>query len=168
MTSITQEVCKEAGVKPRDAERSKNFFALGLVSWLYTRPVEPTIEWIAERFGAKPQVAEANTRAFRAGYDFGETAELFESNYEVRPATFETGEYVQVTGNQALAWGLIAASRLAGRAALPRQLPDHPGVGHPARAEPAQGVRRSAPSRPRTRSPASAPPSARPSAARSG
>ena len=114
MTSITQEVCKEAGVKPRDAERSKNFFALGLVSWLYTRPVESTVEWITERFAAKPQVAEANTRAFRAGYDFGETAELFESNYEVRPATFEKGEYVQVTGNQALAWGLITATRLAG------------------------------------------------------
>ncbi len=114
MTSITQEVCKEAGVKPRDAERSKNFFALGLVSWLYTRPVEATVEWIAERFATKPQVAEANTRAFRAGYDFGETAELFESNYEIRPATFEKGEYVQVTGNQALAWGLITATRLAG------------------------------------------------------
>ena len=114
MTSITQEVCKEAGVKPRDAERSKNFFALGLVSWLYTRPIEPTINWITERFAAKPQVVEANTRAFRAGYDFGETAELFESNYEIRPATFEKGEYVQVTGNQALAWGLITASRLAG------------------------------------------------------
>ena len=114
MTSITQEVCKEAGVKPRDAERSKNFFALGLVSWMYTRPVEPTIEWITQRFAGKPQVVDANTRAFRAGYDFGETAELFESNYEVKPATFEKGEYVQVTGNQALAWGLITASRLAG------------------------------------------------------
>ena len=114
MTSITQEVCKEAGVKPRDAERSKNFFALGLISWLYTRPVEPTIEWIAQRFASKPQVVDANTRAFRAGYDFGETAELFESNYEVKPATFEKGEYVQVTGNQAMAWGLITASRLAG------------------------------------------------------
>jgi len=114
MTSITQEVCKEAGVKPRDAERSKNFFALGLVSWMYTRPVESTIEWITERFAGKPQVVDANIRAFRAGYDFGETAELFESNYEVKPATFEKGEYVQVTGNQALAWGLITASRLAG------------------------------------------------------
>ena len=123
MTSITQEVCKEAGVKPRDAERSKNFFALGLVSWLYTRPTEPTIEWIATRFADKPQVAEANTRAFRAGYDFGETAELFESNYEVRPAHFEPGEYVQVTGNQALAWGLIAAARLA---SLPLFLGSYP------------------------------------------
>ncbi|HVX22859.1 MAG TPA: 2-oxoacid:acceptor oxidoreductase subunit alpha [Acidimicrobiales bacterium] len=113
MTSITQEACKEAGVKPRDAERSKNFFALGLVSWLYTRPVQPTLDWIAERFANRPQVAEANTRAFRAGFDFGETAELFVSTYEVRPAAFEKGEYVQVTGNQALAWGLIAAARLA-------------------------------------------------------
>jgi len=123
MTSITQEVCKEAGVKPRDAERSKNFFALGLISWLYTRPVEPTIQWISERFGSKPQVVDANTRAFRAGFDFGETAELFESNYEVKPATFEKGEYVQVTGNQALAWGLITATRLAG---LPLFLGSYP------------------------------------------
>ncbi len=123
MTSITQEVCKEAGVKPRDAERSKNFFALGLISWLYTRPIEPTIEWISERFGSKPQVVDANTRAFRAGFDFGETAELFESNYEVKPATFEKGEYVQVTGNQALAWGLVTATRLAG---LPLFLGSYP------------------------------------------
>jgi 2-oxoglutarate ferredoxin oxidoreductase subunit alpha len=116
MTSITQEVCKEAGVKPRDAERSKNFFALGLVSWLYTRPIEPTLNWIGERFADKPLIAEANTRAFRAGFHFGETAELFESNYEVRPAQFEKGEYVQITGNTALAWGLIAAARQAGLA----------------------------------------------------
>jgi 2-oxoglutarate/2-oxoacid ferredoxin oxidoreductase subunit alpha len=123
MTSLTQQVGKEAGVKPRDAERSKNFFALGLLSWLYTRPVDPTIEWIAKRFADKPLVAEANGRAFRAGFHFGETAELFESNYEVRPATFEKGEYVQVTGNSALAWGLIAAARLAG---LPLFLGSYP------------------------------------------
>jgi 2-oxoglutarate/2-oxoacid ferredoxin oxidoreductase subunit alpha len=114
MTSLTQEVCKEAGVKPRDAERSKNFFALGLVSWLYTRPVEPTLQWITQRFGNSGPVAEANTRAFRAGYHFGETAELFSSNYEVRAAPFEPGEYAQVTGNQAVAWGLLTAARLAG------------------------------------------------------
>ncbi|MDA8367651.1 MAG: 2-oxoacid:acceptor oxidoreductase family protein, partial [Actinomycetota bacterium] len=84
MTSITTEVSKDAGVKPRDAERSKNFFALGLISWLYTRPIEPTLAWIDERFGSKPLVREANVRAFKAGYHFGETAELFESSYEVR------------------------------------------------------------------------------------
>jgi len=116
MTSLTTQVCKELGVKPRDAERSKNFFALGLISWLYTRPVEPTLEWIAKRFADRPQVEAANTRAFQAGYHFGETAELFQSNYEVRAADFEPGEYVNVTGNTALAWGLIAAARQSGLA----------------------------------------------------
>jgi 2-oxoglutarate/2-oxoacid ferredoxin oxidoreductase subunit alpha len=123
MTSITTEVCKDAGVKPRDAERSKNFFALGLVSWLYLRPIEDTLKWIAERFAGRPEVVEANTRAFRAGFDFGETAELFETRYEVRPATFAPGEYTQITGNTALAWGLIAASQLSG---LPLFLGSYP------------------------------------------
>jgi 2-oxoglutarate ferredoxin oxidoreductase subunit alpha len=123
MTSLTQQVGKEAGVKPRDAERSKNFFALGLISWLYTRPIDLTLQWIEERFAKQPLVLEANRRAFRAGYDFGETAELFESNYEVRAADFEPGEYVNITGNTALAWGLIAAARQAG---LPLFLGSYP------------------------------------------
>ena len=123
MTSLTQEVCKDAGVKPRDAERSKNFFALGLVSWLYSRPVEPTVDWIEKRFADKPLVLEANARAFRAGYHFGETAELFEATYEVGPAQFPPGEYTQISGNQALAWGLIAASKLSG---LPLFLGSYP------------------------------------------
>jgi 2-oxoglutarate ferredoxin oxidoreductase subunit alpha len=113
MTSLTMEVGKQVGVKPRDAERSKNFFALGLVSWLYSRPVEPTLEWIATRFAGKDAVGEVNTKAFKAGYHFGETAELFESNYQVRPAPAEAGTYTNVTGNTALAWGLIAAAQLA-------------------------------------------------------
>jgi 2-oxoglutarate ferredoxin oxidoreductase subunit alpha len=112
MTSLTMLVAKEAGVKPRDAERSKNFFALGLVSWLYTRPIEPTIEWIAKRF-TNAMVADANTRAFKAGFHFGETAELFESTYQVRPAALEPGTYADATGNTALAWGLITAAHLA-------------------------------------------------------
>ncbi|HEV3212939.1 MAG TPA: 2-oxoacid:acceptor oxidoreductase subunit alpha [Acidimicrobiales bacterium] len=111
MTSITQEVCKEAGVKPRDAERSKNFFALGLVSWLYTRPLERTVAWIEQRFASQPQVREANLRAFRAGYDFGETAELFDSRYEIQAAPFPPGEYANVSGNTALSWGLITAAQ---------------------------------------------------------
>ncbi len=114
MTSITTEVSKEAGVKPRDAERSKNFFALGLISWLYTRPIEDTIDWIEERYAGKPLVMEANLRAFKAGYHFGETAELFESSYEVKPAVQKHGEYVNITGNTAVAWGLIAASVRSG------------------------------------------------------
>ena len=111
MTTITQEVCKEAGVKPRDAERSKNFFALGLVSWLYSRPLDQTVAWIETRFASRPTVMEANLRAFRAGFDFGETAELFDSRYEVNAATFAPGEYANVTGNTALAWGLITAAQ---------------------------------------------------------
>ncbi len=114
MTSITTEVCKEAGVKPRDAERSKNFFALGLISWLYTRPLDATIAWIEARFSSNPMVKEANLRALKAGFHFGETAELFESSYEVRPAPLEPGEYVNVTGNTAVAWGLVAASQVSG------------------------------------------------------
>ena len=92
-------------------------------SWLYTRPLEPTVNWITEQFAGQAAVVEANTRAFKAGYDFGETAELFESTYEIRPATFEPGEYVQVTGNTALAWGLITAAALAG---LPLFLGSYP------------------------------------------
>src|SRR5947207_9975123 len=82
MTSLTLEAAKETGAKPRDAERSKNFFALGLLSWMYTRPVEATLQWIEERFGKTPVVAQANTLAFKAGYNFGETAELFARGYE--------------------------------------------------------------------------------------
>ncbi|HVC70594.1 MAG TPA: 2-oxoacid:acceptor oxidoreductase subunit alpha [Acidimicrobiales bacterium] len=113
MTSLTMEVGKLAGVKPREAERSKNFFALGLLSWLYSRPTEPTLDWITARFAKTPQVLDANTRAFKAGFNFGETAELFESNYQVRPAVQEPGTYTNVTGNTALAWGLIAAAHQA-------------------------------------------------------
>jgi 2-oxoglutarate ferredoxin oxidoreductase subunit alpha len=113
MTSLTIEATKEAGAKPRDAERSKNFFALGVISWMYTRPVEPTVDWIKERFGKNEVVAASNTLAFKAGYNFGETAELFESSYEIKPTVFEPGTYTQISGNQAVAWGLIAASQLS-------------------------------------------------------
>ena len=113
MTSLTLEAAKPTGAKPRDAERSKNFFALGLVSWMYTRPVEQTLEWIAKRFGKTPTVAESNALAFKAGYNFGETAELFDSAYEVRPTHFEAGTYTNISGNTAVAWGLIAAGQSA-------------------------------------------------------
>ncbi|HEX4865895.1 MAG TPA: 2-oxoacid:acceptor oxidoreductase subunit alpha [Acidimicrobiales bacterium] len=113
MTSLTMEAVKPSGTKPREAERSKNFFALGLISWLYTRPVEPTLKWIEDRFGKTPMVAEANTLAFKAGWNFGETAELFPNIYEVKPALHEKGTYTNISGNTALAWGLIAAGQLA-------------------------------------------------------
>jgi 2-oxoglutarate/2-oxoacid ferredoxin oxidoreductase subunit alpha len=113
MTSMTMEAVKPSGTKPRDAERSKNFFALGLISWLYGRPQDPTLVWIEERFRKTPMVAEANTLAFKAGWNFGETAELFPSTYEVKPATLKPGTYTNISGNTALAWGLIAAGQLA-------------------------------------------------------
>ncbi|HLT17136.1 MAG TPA: 2-oxoacid:acceptor oxidoreductase subunit alpha [Acidimicrobiales bacterium] len=123
MTSLTQRAVEHLGVKPRDAERSKNFFALGLVSWMYTRPVETTIRWIEERFAAKPQVRDANLAAFRAGHAFGETAELFDHPFEVRPAAQPPGTYTNINGNTALAWGLVAASQLSG---LPLFLGSYP------------------------------------------
>ena len=113
MTSLTIEACKPTEAKPRDAERSKNFFALGLLSWLYHRPILETEVWIARRYGRSPVVVEANTLAFRAGYNFGETAEIFESSYEIAPAEHHPGTYTNVTGNVALAWGLLAAAKLA-------------------------------------------------------
>jgi 2-oxoglutarate ferredoxin oxidoreductase subunit alpha len=100
MTSLTQEAVKDLGVKPRDAERSKNLFALGLVSWMYTRPVEPTIEWLRTRFAKTPQVAAANEAALKAGHAFGETAELSDHNYEVAPARLEPGTYTNITRNK--------------------------------------------------------------------
>ncbi|HEU5152266.1 MAG TPA: 2-oxoacid:acceptor oxidoreductase subunit alpha [Iamia sp.] len=114
MTSLTKDAVQPLGVKPRDAERSKNFFALGLLSWMYTRPLEPTVEWVSAKFRDKESVRDANLAALRAGHAFGETAELFDHPYRVKPATLAAGTYTNITGNSALAWGLIAASQLSG------------------------------------------------------
>ena len=111
MTSLTQKATEPLGVKSRDSERSKNFFALGVISWLYSRPVEPTVKWVESRF--KDLVKESNLAAFRAGYNFGETSELFDHPYQVKPAPLPPGEYTNISGNVALAWGLIAAGQLA-------------------------------------------------------
>ena len=114
MTSLTKDAVAPHGVKPRDAERSKNFFALGLISWMYTRPTSPTLEWVEEKFRDNPMVVAANKAAFTAGHAFGETAELFEHPYSVRPARHADGTYTNITGNTALAWGLVAAGQLSG------------------------------------------------------
>ncbi|MDG2113290.1 MAG: 2-oxoacid:acceptor oxidoreductase subunit alpha, partial [Actinomycetota bacterium] len=113
MSQITRDAVAVHGVKPRDAERSKNFFALGLISWMYTRPVEPTMEFIQTKFRGRDQVIDANTSAFKAGYNFGETAEIFEAHYEIKPAALPAGEYTNINGNTALAWGCVAAGQLA-------------------------------------------------------
>ena len=115
LTSMTVAALKEIeGVTPREAERAKNMFALGLMSWLYGRPVESTLEFLEKKFAKRPEIADANIKAFNTGYAFGETAESFAVQYEVKPAPLPPGLYRQMTGNQALSWGLIAASKLSG------------------------------------------------------
>jgi len=115
LTSMTVEGLKGiAGVTSREAERSKNFFALGLMSWLYNRPTDGTLEFIQRKFGKRPEIAQANATAFKAGYAYGETSEDFAVSYEIAPAKLAPGTYRQITGNTALAYGLIAASRLSG------------------------------------------------------
>ncbi len=115
MTSMTVRATEEIdGITPRDAARCKNLFALGLVSWMYGRPTEPTVAWVEAKFADKPQLAAANLAAFRAGYNFGETAELLAVHYEVDPAPAAPGTYRNVNGAQAMAYGLIAASIQSG------------------------------------------------------
>jgi 2-oxoglutarate/2-oxoacid ferredoxin oxidoreductase subunit alpha len=114
MTTITLRATEGQPITKKDAERSKNFFALGLVSWMYGRPTDVTIRWIEKKFTSKPEIRDANLAAFKAGYNFGETTELFGSSYEVKPAPAQPGTYRNVSGAQALAWGLIAASVKSG------------------------------------------------------
>jgi 2-oxoglutarate/2-oxoacid ferredoxin oxidoreductase subunit alpha len=111
LTTMTVEALKEVeGITSREAERSKNFFALGLMSWLYGRPVEHTLAFIEQKFAKRPEIVDANARAFKAGYNYGETSEDFHVSYEVQPARLAPGLYRQITGNQALSLGLVAAS----------------------------------------------------------
>jgi 2-oxoglutarate ferredoxin oxidoreductase subunit alpha len=108
MTTMTIEAVKDLGLSKKEAERSKNMFALGVVSWMYSRPLEPTIAWLEKKFAKKPSIAQANIACLKAGHAFGETAEL--AAFEVSPAVLAPGRYRRITGNQALAYGLIAAS----------------------------------------------------------
>jgi 2-oxoglutarate ferredoxin oxidoreductase subunit alpha len=111
------------GLTQKDMLRSKNMFALGLLSWMFSRPVDGSEDWINEKFGKKPEVAEANIRAFRAGFAFGETTEIFSQSFVVKPATLAPGTYRNVTGNTALTLGLVAASVRSG---LPMLLAGYP------------------------------------------
>src|SRR6266852_235102 len=110
MTGLTLEAIKDLALDTKEKDRTKNFFALGLVSWIYTRPLEPTVEWIGKRFAKNAAYAEANTRVLKAGHAFGETAEIFSEHYTVEPAEMAPGLYRAMTGNRALAWGLLAAA----------------------------------------------------------
>src|SRR5262249_1558483 len=104
LTTLTLEALKDVDVTKREAERSKNMFALGLMSWLYHRPTEETIAFLERKFAKRPEIAETNKRAFQAGYAFGETTEDFAVSYEVKPAKLRPGTYRNITGNQALAY----------------------------------------------------------------
>src|SRR5947208_9687953 len=114
MTTMTLEAAKDVeGITKKDAERAKNMFALGLVAWMYSRPTDVILNWVEKRFAGKPGILDANLRAFRAGYNFGETAELFAHQYKVERAHLTPGRYRNVTGNTSVAWGLIAAAECA-------------------------------------------------------
>ena len=123
MTGMTLRTLEELKLSNKVASRCKNFFALGLSSWLYSRPIEPTIKWIQDKFKKTPELVEANTRVLKAGYHFGETTEMFAVQYEVRPARITPGTYRNITGNSAVALGLVAAAKKAG---LPLFLGSYP------------------------------------------
>ncbi len=125
LTTLTVEALKDFGLSRKEAERSKNMFALGLLSWMYHRPTEGTESFLRQKFAKKPEIAEANIVAFRAGWNFGETTEDFAVSYEVAPATraFPTGTYRNISGNLALSYGLVAASQ---QADLPLYLGSYP------------------------------------------
>jgi 2-oxoglutarate ferredoxin oxidoreductase subunit alpha len=114
LTSLTHEALKESGLGKKEAERSKNMFTLGLLSWMYHRPTEGTIRFLERQFRHRPEIAAANIAAFCAGFNYGETTEAFAVSYEVKPAPMAPGTYRQVSGNQALAYGLVAAGQLSG------------------------------------------------------
>ena len=123
VTSMTVKALEEFDISRKEAERAKNMFALGLLSWLYNRPPESTLKFLGSKFAAKPEIMKANIAAFQAGWNYGETTEAFSVQYEVKPATLKSGIYRNITGNSALALGLVAASRRSG---LPLFLGSYP------------------------------------------
>jgi len=114
LTGMTVEAVKEFGLSRKDAARAKNMFALGLLSWMYGRPVETTIDFLTARFAKAPDIRDANLTAFKAGWNFGETTEAFVVQYEIKPAAMPVGTYRNISGNLALAYGLVAAGVQSG------------------------------------------------------
>src|SRR5689334_10435889 len=114
LTGMTVEAVKEFGLSRKDAARAKNMFALGLLSWMYGRPTETTIDFLTARFAKAPDIRDANVTAFRAGWNFGETTESFAVQYEIKPARLQPGTYRNISGNLALAYGLVAAGVQSG------------------------------------------------------
>jgi 2-oxoglutarate ferredoxin oxidoreductase subunit alpha len=113
MTTLTLGAVEAIGASKKDGQRAKNMFALGLLSWMYARPIQTSESFIREKFARKPEIAEANVLALKAGWNYGETTEAFGTTYEVSRATLPAGEYRQISGNTALAYGIVAAGQLA-------------------------------------------------------
>src|SRR5215207_9790496 len=141
LTGMTMEALKEFELTRKEAGRSKNMFALGLLSWMYGRPVEGTLAFLERKFAKHAAIRDANIAALKAGWNYGETTEDFAVSYEVKPAPLPPGRHRNITGNLALAYGLITASQRSGLPLFLGVVPDHSGVGHPARALEAQAVR---------------------------
>ncbi|MBI3647450.1 MAG: 2-oxoacid:acceptor oxidoreductase subunit alpha [Actinobacteria bacterium] len=114
MTSLTILATEGVGIGKKEAERAKNMFALGLLSWMYGRPTDVTLQWLEGKFGGRHEILDANVAAFKAGYNFGETTELFAHSYKVEAAPAEPGTYRNIAGATALAWGLVAAADRSG------------------------------------------------------
>ena len=114
LSTLTVGALDDTGLGRKEKERAKNMFALGLMSWMFSRPTEPTIEWVRSKFASQPDLADANILAFTSGFAFGETTELFAHSYEVKPAELPPGRYRQITGNAAIAYGLVAAAERSG------------------------------------------------------
>ncbi|HEY2761658.1 MAG TPA: 2-oxoacid:acceptor oxidoreductase family protein, partial [Pirellulales bacterium] len=115
MTKLTRLAVDGLGLSQKSADLCRNFFAMGLVYWLYDRPLEPTLRYIEEKFGKKPEVAQANTLVLKAGYHFGETVEAINTQYHVAKAKLPPGTYQSIKGSTALSWGMLTAARLSGK-----------------------------------------------------
>jgi len=113
ISKLTALALQDLNLSSKLIDRSKNFFALGMMYWMYNRPMDSTITWIQKKFGNKPEIAEANLRVLKAGWNYGETTEIFNVRYQVGPAKLPPGKYRNITGNQATAWGFMAAAKKA-------------------------------------------------------
>jgi 2-oxoglutarate ferredoxin oxidoreductase subunit alpha len=118
MTRLTRDSVDGLGLSQREADRCKNFFALGLVYWLYDRDAKPTEDWVKDKFAKNPAIAEANLRAIKGGSNYGYSTETFSVHYRVPPAKLAPGKYRKITGNEALAFGLVTAAKMAGKTLL--------------------------------------------------
>jgi 2-oxoglutarate/2-oxoacid ferredoxin oxidoreductase subunit alpha len=123
VTSLTIKALENSSLSQKEITRCKNFFALGLMYWLFNRPIDQTVEWISSKFKSKPEFVDANEKALKAGYNFGEMTEVFTTRYTVDPAKLPAGTYRSIAGNEATALGLLAASVKSG---LPLFLGSYP------------------------------------------